>query len=160
VLLNDGTGNFSKAVLYNIGRAPQSLAIADFDGDGHLDLTSANADGTVSILLGRGDGSFHPISSLNVASVPLSSIAAGAFNGDGKPDLAVTQAGTKLLTILTGKGDGTFETGAACPVGSNPVSVVVVDVNNDNIPDLVTANQSGNTYSVLLGNGDGTFKSS
>jgi hypothetical protein len=160
VLLNDGTGNFSKPVPYNIGRASQSLAIADFDGDGHLDLTSANADGTVSILLGRGDGSFRPISSLNVASVPLSSIAAGDFNGDGKPDLAVTQAGTKLLTILTGKGDGTFQTGAAYPVGSNPVSVVVVDVNNDNIPDLVTANQSGNTFSVLLGNGDGTFKSS
>src|SRR5271165_6917777 len=160
ILLNDGTGNFSKTVPYNIGRAPRSLAVADFDGDGHFDLASANADGTVSILLGRGDGSFRAISSLNVASVPLSSVVSGDFNGDGKPDLAVTQSGTKLLTVLLGKGDGTFQAGTPYTVGSNPAFAAVVDVNNDNVPDLVTANQSGNTFSVLLGNGDGTFKPS
>src|SRR5271157_19069 len=160
ILLNDGTGNFSKTVPYNIGRAPRSLAVADFDGDGHFDLASANADGTVSILLGRGDGSFRAISSLNVASVPLSSVVSGDFNGDGKTDLAVTQTGTKLLTVLLGKGDGTFQAGVPYTVGSNPAFAAVVDVNNDNVPDLVTANQSGNTFSVLLGNGDGTFKPS
>ncbi|MGO9519535.1 MAG: FG-GAP-like repeat-containing protein, partial [Candidatus Korobacteraceae bacterium] len=160
VLLNDGTGNFSQAVPYNIGHAPRSLAVADFDGDGHLDLASANADGSVSILLGRGDGSFRAISSLNVATVALSSVVSGDFNGDGKLDLAVTEAGTKLLTVLLGKGDGTFQAGLSYTVGSNPAFVIATDVNNDNIPDLVTANQSGNTFSVLLGNGDGTFKPS
>ena len=160
VLLNDGTGNFSKAVPYSIGRAPRSLAVADFDGDGDFDLASANADGTISILLGRGDGNFRAISSVNVASVPLSSVVSGDFNGDGKPDLAVTQTGTKLLTVLLGKGDGTFQAGTPYTVGSNPAFAAVVDVNSDNVPDLVTANQSGNTFSVLLGNGDGTFKPS
>src|SRR5271157_4918191 len=160
VLLNDGTGNFSKSVPYNIGRGPRSLTVADFDGDGYLDLASANADGTVSIMLGRGDGSFRAISSLSVASSPLSSVVSGDFNGDGKPDLTVTQAGTKLITVLLGRGDGTFQTGTPYTVGSNPAFVIATDVNNDNITDLVTANQSGNTFSVLLGNGDGTFKPS
>ena len=77
-----------------------------------------------------------------------------------RPDLAVTQAGTKLLTVLLGRGDGTFQSGSAYAVGSNPAFILATDVNNDNVPDLVTANQSGNTFSVLLGNGDGTFKPS
>ena len=160
LLLNDGTGNFSKAVPYTIGRAPQSLTVADFDGDGIPDLVSANADGTINIMLSRGDGTFRAISSLSIASTSLSSIASGDFNGDGKTDLAITQAGTKLLTVLLGRGDGTFQTGSPYAVGSNPAFVVAADVNNDNIPDLITANQSGNTFSVLLGNGDGTFKQS
>jgi hypothetical protein len=160
VLVNDGTGKFSQSIPYNIGRSPRSLAVADFEGDGHTDLASANADGTVSILLGRGDGSFRAISSVSVASVPLSSVVAGDFNGDGKPDLAVTQAGTKLLTVLLGRGNGTFQLGASYAVGSNPAFVIAADINNDNILDLLTANQSGNTFSVLLGNGDGTFKPS
>ncbi len=158
VLLNDGTGHFPKSIPYNIGRSPQSLAIGDFDGNGHIDVASANVDGTVSILFGRGDASFRSVSSLKVASTPLSSIVTGDFNSDGKADLAVTQAGTKVVTVLLGRGDGTFQPGSTYSVGSNPAFVVAADVNNDNTPDLITANQSGNSFSVLLGNGDGTFK--
>jgi hypothetical protein len=160
VLINDGAGGFLKAVPYHIGHAPRALALADFGGTGHLDIASANADGTVSLLTTRGDGTFRMSESLRVGTAALSSITSADFNADGKADLAVTEAGSKVLTVLLGKGNGSFETGAHYSVGSIPSFIVTSDVNNDNIPDLVTANPSGNSISVSLGNGDGSFKPS
>ncbi len=159
ILHNDGTGNFSSTP-YSIGSIPRSLAAVDIDGDGHLDLATANADGSVTILLSRADGSIRSISSFSVGNSALTSVAAGDFNGDGKTDLAVAQAGTKQLMVLLGKGDGTFAPSVPYTVGNNPAHVVVADVNGDGIPDLVIANQAGNTFTVLLGAGDGTFKPS
>src|SRR2546426_300976 len=73
-----------------------SVAVGDFNGDGHPDLAVPNAaqagpvlpSGTMSILLGNGDGSFQPAVSYSVGDAP-NSVAVGDFNGDGKLDLAV-----------------------------------------------------------------------
>src|SRR5262249_42712807 len=60
VRLGTGTGTFQAPVNYTVESAPRSVAAADFDGDGQLDLVSANyASGTVSVLRGVGDGSFQ-----------------------------------------------------------------------------------------------------
>ena len=85
----------------------RTLATADFNGDGNLDLAVGNnADSTVSILLGNGDGTFQ--AGRAFATGPNAfSVAAGDFNGDSLPDLAVADAGGKTVSILLGKEGGT-----------------------------------------------------
>ena len=120
------------------------------------------------MLLGNGDGTFQAAVSYIAGSDPYSA-AVGDFNGDGKLDLAVANAGSANISIFLGKGDGTFLVAVNYGTGPNPVSVAVGDFNRDGKPDLAVANNgaaSGSPYkplinasvSVLLGNGDGTFQ--
>jgi hypothetical protein len=85
-------------------------------------------------------------------------VAVGDFNGDHKPDLAVTNQITNDVSILLGNGDGTFGSALNYPAGSAPHCVAVGDFNHDGNLDLVVANSSENDVSVLFGNGDGTFQ--
>ncbi len=142
-----------------VGYGPDAVTMGDFNGDGSLDMAVANGSvNTVSVLLGRGDGTFAPQVTYPVGSNP-SSIAVGDFNGDGKPDLVNTNRNDNTISVLLGNGDGTFAPQVTYPVGNNPDAVALGDLNGDHIPDLAVANGSGNTVSILLDNGDGTFTS-
>jgi hypothetical protein len=161
VLLGNGDGTFtpSAAGTVQVGNAPSALVAVDLNGDGKLDLAVTNAgSGTVSLLLGNGDGSFTPSAAgpLTVGNTP-SAITTADFNGDGRADLAVTNAADGTVTVLLNNGNGTFAT-TAYSVGSAPNSVVVGDFNGDGITDLAVANGGDGTISVLPGNGDGTFQ--
>ena len=163
ILLGNGNGTFTPATGSPVltGNSPVSVTEGDFNGDGIVDLAVANVgDGTVTILLGNGDGTFTPAanSPVSVGSEP-SSVAVGDFNADGIADLAVTNYGGESVTILLGNGNGTFTSAANSPVtvGSGPSSIVIGDFNGDLIPDLAVANYGANSLSVLLGNGNGTF---
>jgi hypothetical protein len=170
VLLGYGDGTFQAAVNYAAGAYPWSVTVGDFNGDGKLDLAVANSaqpSGTssVSVLLGKGDGTFTnaPGSPFAVGTNP-NCVAVGDFNGDGKLDLAVTNGGSNNVSVLLGKGDGTFRNAPGSPiaVGTNPYGVAVGDFNGDGKLDLAVANsaETGGTssVSVLLGKGDGTFQ--
>jgi hypothetical protein len=91
-------------------------------------------------------------------------VAAGDFNGDGVPELAVANAGNPQIgddgniSILLGNGDGTFQSANNFVAGKNPVSIAVGDFNGDNRLDMVVANSGSGNVSVLLGDGDGTFR--
>ncbi|HEV2350470.1 MAG TPA: FG-GAP-like repeat-containing protein [Terriglobia bacterium] len=140
------------------GDHPESVAVGDFNGDGKLDLAVANYwSDNVTILMGKGDGTFAPTGqSPATGSNPLS-VAVGDFNGDGKLDLAVANVLSENVTILLGNGDGTFAPTAQSPSASGyPSSVAVGDFNGDGKLDLVVATSSNN-LTILLGNGDGTF---
>jgi hypothetical protein len=91
-----------------VGTQPYAVAEGDFNGDGHLDLVTANdGSNTVSVLLGRGDGTFAPQVTYPVGNSPLS-VAVGDFTGDGHLDLAVANDGSDTVSVLLGRGDGTF----------------------------------------------------
>jgi VCBS repeat protein len=86
-------------------------------------------------------------------------VAVGDFNGDGKPDLAVTGENSSDVSILLGNGDGTFQAPVSYAAGTTPLFVAVGDFNGDGKPDLVVANLESNQVSILLGDGGGTFQS-
>lgn len=143
---------------YPTGTGPTGIATGDFNGDGVLDLATANnTANTVSILLGNGDGTFAINVDYPTGHGPVA-VATGDFNGDGFTDLAVVNQTDNTVSILLGVGDGTFMPMVTYPTGTLPASIVVADFNNDGFLDLAIANFISNTVSILLGNGDGTFK--
>jgi hypothetical protein len=96
----DGTFNAAGAQSFRAGNGPTSIAVADYNIDGFLDLAVTDqTDNVFSLLLGLGDGTFGPNVQLNVGTNPLSSFTAD-FNGDNRPDLAVANAGSNNVSVI------------------------------------------------------------
>lgn len=143
---------------------PNAVATADFNGDGIPDLAVSNSNSgatDLTILLGKGDGTFSRVSTSPTVGLYPDSIAVGDFNGDGFVDLAVSSVDDDKVTILLGNGDGTFTSAPALSTTNIPQSVAAADFNGDGIPDLaVVASSSiggGSSVLIFLGKGDGTF---
>jgi FG-GAP-like repeat/FG-GAP repeat/PASTA domain len=155
--------SFAPARNYATGRAAVSVAIGDLNGDGKLDLATANANyggaGTVSVLLNRGEGSFRAKVDYRTGRTPAS-VAIGDLNGDGKPDLVAANSSNHTVSVLLNRGDGSFQAKVDYRTGPTPLSAAIGDLNGDGKPDLVAANYSNDTVSVLLNTGNGSFQAS
>ena len=137
---------------------PFDVATGDFDGDGVLDVATANnATDDVTILLGIGAGTLTVFGSFPADVAPVA-IAAGDIDGNFVLDLVVANEFGDTVTILLGNGDGSFDPGGNLPVGLSPEGIVLAHFNDDESLDVATANLFDDTVSVLLGNGDGTFQ--
>lgn len=167
VLINNGNGTFAGAVNYPVDFNPECIVIADFNGDGKLDLAIGNffggptSSGTVSILLGNGNGTFQ--TAVNYAAGTPEDLAVTDLNTDGKLDLVVASYSANKATVLLGNGNGTFQTAVPYSTGPGPAGVAIADFNGDSKLDLATANLgssiiSVNSISILIGNGNGTFQ--
>lgn len=164
-VLQSGSVNLTS---YPIPNGAFTVGTADFNNDGKADLavlyssnfaSSNPSNGGVSILLGRGDGTFQPAVNYPVA-VSVTNATIADFNGDGKMDIAVGSTNPGTVTILMGNGDGTFRTGRAITtLPGQPLQVLAADFNADGKMDLAVASSMSQTctVSILAGNGDGTF---
>src|SRR5207302_1601383 len=150
-----GDGTFGTQRRFAAGTGPASVAVGDVNGDGRLDLVTANyTSNDVSVLLGTDPGSFQTQQTLAVGPLPLS-VAVADVNGDGRLDLVLPSrpgAATSDVSVLLGTGDGTFGPLQQFGAGMRPSAAVVGDVNGDGRPDLITNATFGPaTGSVLLG---------
>jgi hypothetical protein len=147
--------SFAPATSNIVDQGAGSTAVGDFNCDGNQDL-AVGLNGSVSILLGNGDGTFQAVATYTVGSDPAS-LAIGDFNGDGHQDLAVTNYGSNNVSILLGNGDGTFQPVVNYLVGMYPRSVAVGDFNGDGNQDLAVVNEGSINVSILFGDGAGHF---
>jgi hypothetical protein len=131
------------------------LAVADLNGDGNLDLVSVNEDaGTVSVLLGNGDGTFQDAVSYATGGTPRA-IAVGDLTGTGTLDLVVAGYLDSGVDVLLGNGDGSFGAPVHYDLNSNTDTVALGDFTGTGTLDILGGTQSG--VARLPGNGDGTF---
>jgi hypothetical protein len=152
-------GTFVLVSSPGVGRSPNSVVAADVNGDGRVDLISANyKDNTLTVLTNNGIGGFGSNATYSVGSEPNQVVAADV-NGDGTPDLISANWNDNTLTVLINNGTGGFGSKATYSVGSTPSSVVTADVNGDGRVDLISANYKDNTLTVLTNNGSGGFGS-
>jgi hypothetical protein len=172
IYLGAGDGTFSQGQHISEG-TPGALTVGDFNGDGRRDV--AMIDFTLPfqhrllILLGQGDGTVEPVAQTSDVGPEAAWLTVGDFNGDGRQDVATSDANTFVISVLIGNGDGTFAAAqnyAPAPPGvlAQPLSIEVGDFNRDGKPDLATANRGRTdppeegSASVLLGRGDGSFE--
>jgi hypothetical protein len=137
-----------------VGDQPFSSTVADFNSDGRPDLAvTAYGDANIRILLRKADNSGFvddPTGPVPVGYAPYG-IAAPDVNGDGRPDLAVTNYASFSVSVLTQTVAGTFTEAAGSPfaLGSSVTGIVAADFDGDGDPDLAVAVYGADKVVVL-----------
>ena len=155
VLRGDGTGRFTPfpgANAYAVGNDPAQVLAVDTDGDPFLDLVVANTTAmtdAISLLRGRGDGSFEPATNLPLAATPRS-VLVEDIDDDGLRDIAVSSTTTNDVRLFLGLGGGRFGAVPATilPIGGSPGVVVGRDLNRDGCMDLAVTDATNNKVVV------------
>ena len=176
ILVGDGNGGFTTPASSIAGTGSTiDLALADFNGDGKLDIVTASLNSnSASVLLNTtasagatptfgAPATYSLGAGANVST--FSSLAAADLNGDGKADIVAASSGNNTVSVLLNTtvgvgGAATFASAVTYSAGSGnpaPSSVYLADMNGDGKADIVTADQGTNQISVLLNNGNGTF---
>lgn len=161
IFLGYGRGSFGTQVTYAVGTSPwgaspESVALADLNADGYLDIVTANdITDDVSVLFGYGNGAFAAYESYPVGRDP-NSVALADVNNDGLVDIITSQYQGNV-SVLQNLGNGAFGNQQLFEVGSAPISMAASDINQDGNVDILVG-YGGRQVAVLLGMGDGGFR--
>ncbi len=130
------------------------LLLADFNGDGKLDLATLAPGVGLAVVRGDGLGGFFNPALYNFDSTAtnggLAALAAGDFNGDGRTDLAVAHSGNNCVYVLFSTGNG-FANAVRFTVGVQPRALAAGDFNVDGRADLAVVNGGSRNVTMLLG---------
>ena len=155
---NLGTGNFAAEVNYTSGGSTASVALGDVNGDGVMDLVSANQSADVaSVMIGNGNGTFKAKTDYTIG-VAAANVALADLNGDGFADIATANSGGGNVSVLLGNGNGTFKAKNDYTTMGQTEHIAIGDMNGDGSLDIVAATYASPVVSVLINNGNGTFK--
>lgn len=153
-----GDGTFGSFSFTTVGAQPTHITTGDFNEDFILDAAVVNqSDGSVTVLLSNGSGSFLTASS-TVQSGP-NGIVSGYFNSDGFLDIAVSNNLSSSVSILRGVGDGTFQAATSFFAGFSPTGLVKGDFNSNGRLDLAVGNGINQSLTLLFGSFTGDFSS-
>ena len=156
VLLGAGNGQFAAGVNYPGPEKADAVQVADMNGDGNLDLIAVgqgtNGTGSLTVLLGNGDGTFQTPTTYSL-SAKAYDLAVTDLNHDGFPDVAISTSGSGLMVLLN-NGSGGLNSPTTYSVNGPSTHIIAGDFNGDGSPDLIALN--GIPY-YLPNHGDGTF---
>jgi Flp pilus assembly secretin CpaC len=136
-----------------VGKSPVAIATGDLNNDSHPDLVVVNqADNTVSVLLGNGNGTFTAATNSPLATGQApTAVTISDFNADGNLDIAVTDPQTDSVSVFLGVGQGLFAPAFELPVGSNPSALLSAALSGASLPDVAVADDpSGATGQVTV----------
>lgn len=154
---DDGTGTYGPVLspLNPVGSTPSPNESSDFNGDGEIDIVTSNSGfGSVSVLLGNGDGTFAPATTYSLGNP---SYGLAVFEADGDGDMDIAAPANDQVQLLLNQGNGTFAAPIAIPTAvQNDYGLTAADMNNDGIVDLVVGSVTAQIQ-VLRSNGDATF---
>src|SRR5579862_2640789 len=173
ILLGNGDGTFQNPVTMDTGQEPNFITAADLNGDGKIDLITANncvtncsgnMKNALSVLLGNGDGTFQAHMDIQLHNLQYAYwVAVGDLNDDGIPDLATADycvSGCNPLngtmSILFGNGNGTFRPGGDYTRQGGASAIAIADLNGDGELDIA-ASSYGDDVAIYLGDGSGAF---
>ena len=161
VLLGSGNGSFRAptTVVFpanaGVAIAPKGITLGDWNGDGKLDVATANMTGNVPLatFLGNGDGTFQSPTYIAYDAMPSIYVANADLNGDHFADLIVASQDSNDLNILYGDGLGHFGASAGSPrltfAATAPRGIAITDLDGDGKPDIVYSEQSAGDIGVL-----------
>ncbi|HEX4241936.1 MAG TPA: VCBS repeat-containing protein [Steroidobacteraceae bacterium] len=136
---------------------PDAVVLADFNGDGNVDVLATDMGGDVDVALGMGNGTFGTPSPVVIGSAATGYVVTADFNGDGKKD-AVLSAGAGGLVYLAGASPGPFSAPLTFATQiTDAAGLAVGDFNGDGKLDLAAARDTNGSVSVMLGSGNGLF---
>jgi hypothetical protein len=157
VLFGTGDGRFSAGGTFGAGFTTVSPVVADFNGDGKLDVAVVNAvtsTNNAALLLGDGAGNFGPASFFPAGTFPYH-VVTSDFNGDGRPDLAVTNPNARVVSVLLNNAAGGF--GQPTDHAAAVTALVTGDFDQDGKADVAGVYHPTNVAGVLFGDGAGGF---
>lgn len=165
VALGLGGGRFAAPTPLDARVGPSSVVIGDFDGDGNRDLAVSciGPPAILSVLRGRGDGTFNAQQTTQPEGDTPVSVDAGDLNCDGDEDVLVANSASSDVSVMLSNGNGTFTLARKLTgVGSEPNAVAIADINKDGRPDFAVGSKafpgSASTHVFLATNAcNGTF---